>query len=271
MAGDLAADIRALAFDVFGTSVDWCTSVTAALDSAAAVKMASLSSSSSSSNSSSSAPATALTRLSSVDWAAFAQEWRDAYGAFTSGFVPGVTPWKDIDTHHRDSLVALLAVRQLDGVFAPAEIDRLAQVWHDLAPWPDAAEGLSRLGARFVTAALSNGNRALLADLDATGPLGFQRLISAADFGAYKPHPAVYRGACDALRLRPAQVAMVAAHLGDLAGARAQGMRTVYVERRGEEAWTPDEARYREAREWVDVWVGENEEGFVELARRLGV
>ena len=157
------------------------------------------------------------------------------------------------------------------------EVRDLSLVWHRLRPWDDSAEGLRRLrAAGLVTATLSNGNRELLRDLDAHGGLGFARIVSAADFGAYKPDPRVYRGAVAALGFQndddgnPGSVAMAAAHLGDLAGARACGLRTIYVERPGEEAWSPDEDRYQEARGWVDMWVSEGEGGFLEVARRLG-
>ncbi|KAI0470623.1 haloacid dehalogenase, type II [Xylariaceae sp. FL0804] len=287
-AAQLRPTLKALTFDVFGTVVDWRTSVTQELVDRARAKVSSLSSSSLSSEFPSSAAAAAAAaaaqkQLTSTDyWAAFAQAWRDSYMAFTRGYDPDAPPdapaarWKDVDAHHRDSLAELLAERGLLGgglrLYDDAELDDLSRVWHRLRPWPDSASGLRRLrGGGLVTATLSNGNGALLRDLDAHGGLGFQRLISAADFGAYKPHPRTYRGAVEALGCEPHEVAMVAAHLSDLAAARSHGLRTVYVERPGEEAWRPDEPRYREARAWVDVWIGRDEGGLVELARRLGM
>ncbi|KAK3325252.1 HAD-like domain-containing protein [Apodospora peruviana] len=259
--------IKALTFDVFGTCVDWRTSVVSALGKAAAAKIES--------SSFSSLPAKTQTRLQALSqdgsWGIFAQEWRHSYGQFTRGFVPGETAWKDIDTHHRDSLLSLLDKWQLSGVYDPAEIEALSKVWHYLDPWSDSSEGIHALGKRFATATLSNGNQSLLADLNSHGNLGFQRLISAEDFRAYKPNPAVYLGACRLLGLEPGQVAMAAAHLGDLAAARDLGLRTIYVERSREEEWQPDEERYREARQWVDLWVSEGEGGFIQVAKRLGL
>ena len=71
--------------------------------------------------------------------------------------------------------------------------------------------------------------------------------------------------------LQMGEVAMVAAHLGDLWAAREEGMRTVYVQRRGEEDWGEGEERYVRARGWVDMWVAEGEGGFGEVARRFGL
>ncbi|KAI0012508.1 haloacid dehalogenase [Xylariaceae sp. FL0662B] len=260
-------NVKALTFDVFGTVVNWRLTVTEELARVAREKIASPS------FASLPAPAQAsLKAMTDDDWAAFAQEWRDSYHVFTRGFEPGKSEWKDVDAHHYDALRELLRRRGLDGAFADAEeVRELSLVWHRLRPWDDAAPGIHRLGTRLVTATLSNGNRSLLRDLDAHGGLGFRRILSAADFGAYKPHPSTYLGAVGALALRPDEVAMVAAHLGDLEGARSHGLRTIYIERPQEEAWRSAEDRYKRAREWVDLWIEEGEGGIVEVAKRLGI
>jgi 2-haloacid dehalogenase len=254
---------RALAFDVFGTVVDWRETVTATLMSSAAAKT------SSSSRSAELPPAIRLrlSQLTDLDWARFAQDWRDSYKHFVASFVPGETPWRDIDAHHLLSLRALLESWGLAGLYTDDEVAELSLVWHALTPWADSATGLRLLNTRFVTSTLSNGNLSLLADLAAHGGLGFARLQSAEDFHAYKPHASVYLGAAAALGMEPREVAMVAAHLKDLKAARACGYRTIYVEREGEEDWE----EYEEARGWVDVWVTKGEEGLVEVARRFGI
>jgi 2-haloacid dehalogenase len=259
-------NVKALAFDVFGTVVDWRSSVTSELASLAQAK------SSSAKSASSSRQQQALARLASEDWGAFAQAWRNTYKEFVRGFVPGETPWRDIDTHHLMALRGLLRERGLDDVYSEAELLHLSHVWHRLTPWDDSAAGLARLGQRYVTATLSNGNKTLLKDLDDSGPLGFQKIISAEDFKAYKPHPDVYLGAVRELGLeQPGDVALVAAHLSDLWAAKQVGLRTVYVERPREEDWQPDEERYRQAREWVDIWVSEGAGGFNAVAEALGI
>jgi 2-haloacid dehalogenase len=47
----------------------------------------------------------------------------------------------------------------------------------------------------------------------------------------YKPDREVYQSAADFLDLAPAQVMMVAAHLGDLRAAKGVGLRTAFVVR----------------------------------------
>ncbi|KAK3301341.1 HAD-like domain-containing protein [Chaetomium fimeti] len=260
--------IKALTFDIFGTAVDWRTPITTALTTAATNKLTS--------PAFATLPKATQSRLQSLtpqDWSAFAQSWRDAYNTFTHSFEPGTTPWKDVDTLHRESLASLLEEEEwgLAGVYDDGELDALSRSWHFLTPWPDVAEGVRRLNAGFATASLSNGNTALLEDLNEYARLGLGRLVSAEDFKEYKPSGKVYLGACRMLGLEPSQVAMVATHLTDLAAARGYGMRTVYVERPGEGEWKADEERYVQAREWVDVWVAEGEGGFEEVAKRLGV
>jgi 2-haloacid dehalogenase len=267
--GTILPGVKALAFDVFGTCVDWRTTITETLH-------ASLRSKSASSSVPESVRVKIADSLARPDFCGqLAQEWRNEYKAFCHGFVPGVTAWRDIDTLHRESLAALLSAQGLSEAYSDQDIQDLSLAWHHLQPWPDAVEGLQQLGnegrdsrRRFVTAALSNGNLEILRDLNGHLGSGFRVLVSAAEVGAYKPHPSVYRAAVERLGGEAEEVALVAAHLGDLVGARKCGLRTVYVERKGEDDWSVE--RREEARGWVDVWVSVDEGGFVELARRLG-
>ncbi|PHH82769.1 hypothetical protein CDD82_4843 [Ophiocordyceps australis] len=254
--------VKALAFDVFGTVVDWRTSVVDELVLRAHRKAVAADT-----------PTATCERLRTADWARFAQQWRDAYSVFTRSFERGRDAWKSVDDHHRESLAAILAEWGFNDVYSDSELDSLALVWHRLAPWPDAIHGLAALRgpseSRYTLATLSNANLSLLQDLDDYSSLGFHHLFSAEMFGAYKPDESTYRGAAQRLGLDTSEVAMVAAHLADLDAARACGLRTVYVERRGEEAWPKDDERYQHAREWVDVWISEDETGFMALSTRL--
>ncbi|ROV96814.1 hypothetical protein VMCG_07931 [Cytospora schulzeri] len=279
-------DIKALTFDVFGTVVNWRESVESALKES----ITSRSRSKSGTTTPHHLPTDLQRRaaaLTDEDYARLAQEWRDSYKRFTRSFRAGDdgTPWKDIDTHHHESLVALLEKWQLAGLYTndddAAEVKELSLVWHRLQPWPDSARGIRQLGGGeegkdedeeglgLVTATLSNGNHSLLADLNDSGGLGFSRLISAEDFGVYKPDPKVYLGAAEKLGCAPGEVAMVAAHLNDLDAARKLGLRTIYVEREGEEDWSVDDERYQAAKEWVDLWIGLDGDGFIGVARAL--
>lgn len=252
---------------VFGTVVDWRKTVTSQLIQNAAVKT------SSSSRSAGLEPAvrSQLSKMRDEDWGQFAQEWRNSYKKFVKEFVPGESDWMDIDTHHHQSPIDLLKKWKLEGLYTEEEVKELSLVWHYLDPWTDSSAGLQKLGTKFITSTLSNGNPSLLKDLDKHGNLGFKKLQSSADFKAYKPHPSVYEGAAKAMGLAPGEVAMVAAHLSDLKAARGCGYKSIYVERKQEEEWNPEQDEYRDAKSWVDMWVTEEENGFLEVARRFGI
>lgn len=258
---------KALTFDVFGTVVNWRETVTATLIQCAAAQT------SSSSQSASLSPELRirLSKLTNEDWGKFAQEWRDTYKKFVREFIPGETEWRDIDTHHHLSLINLLKEWELEDLYTEDEVETLSLIWHYLDPWTDSSAGIHKLGTKFITSTLSNGNPSLLKDLQKHGNLGFRKLQSSADFKAYKPHPSTYLGAAKAMGFEPGEVAMVAAHLGDLKAARSCGFRTIYVEREREEDWSPGQEQYQDAKTWVDIWVNEEEDGFLEVARRFGI
>jgi 2-haloacid dehalogenase len=262
-----AAPPKALCFDVFGTVVDWRRTVTKTLISSAQAKT------SSSSTSASLTPQARqrLSELTDTSWGEFAQEWRNTYKAFVSGYKPDEDEWRDIDTHHRLSLIELLRKWRLEGVYNDDEIEDLSKVWHFLDPWIDSAHGIEALGRKFITSTLSNGNQSLLKDLNKHGNLGFRLLQSSEDFKAYKPHPSTYLGAAKRMDLDPKDCAMVAAHLNDLRVARSLGYKTIYVERPLEEDWKPEQDEYHDAKTWVDLWVSQDERGFLEVARRFGI
>src|ERR1700712_3460669 len=223
---------RAFLFDVFGTCVDWRTTVTNGLYTATHKSLNSVSSSIAS-----------TVRLRAIDmtveeWGRFAQEWRDTYKVFTKSRAKDSTlPIKTVDQHHLDALQELLAFWKLEGLWNPIELLNVSLIWHRLEPWADSKEGIAALNGLGWTCTLSNGNTSLLHDLQIYTNLGFTRLFSAEDFGTFKPNKAVYLGAAEKLGVPPSQCFMVAAHLADLKAAKGCGYRTVYVERPMEEGW----------------------------------
>lgn len=229
----------ALVFDVFGTVVDWRSTVIAEGHMRGA-------------------------RLGlDVDWAAFADEWRAGYSLAMDEVRRGALPWTNLDGLHRRILDRLLAARGI--VLDDAEAAEFNRVWHRLDPWPDSVEGLTRLKARFPVATLSNGNVRLLVDMARHAGLPWDAILSAELFGHYKPDREVYLGACRLLDLPPSQVLMVAAHPSDLRAARAAGLMTAYVPR-------PLERGAGAAMEpWRDGEFDLVADDFVDLARRLGV
>lgn len=202
----------ALVFDVFGTVVDWRSSIVEEGQTRWAGRHA------------------------GVDWAALADAWRKRYEPAMRRVREGERPWTPLDTLHRESLDDLLPEFGL-AVMPDAERAELNLVWHRLRPWPDARHGLARLADRFKLATLSNGNLDLLEDLVRSADLPFHRVLSAETFRAYKPDPATYRGAARELGLEPNELMLVAAHRRDLLAARDCGLQTAFVWRR--EEWGP--------------------------------
>lgn len=288
---------KVLFFDVFGTVVDWRSSITAALikhsQEALHTKRKKLRESIRKTASS----------MQASDWAVFAQEWRNSYSRFTKNFDPTRDTFITIDEHHYNSLKLLLCRWNLlwntdkrrrdkgdvsgnktpddnnnddggddDDLFTDAEIRELSLSWHFLTPWDDSVKGLVELNKRFVTSTLSNGNTVLLEDLAKHGSLPFKHFYSAEQFGAYKPSPAVYTGAAEKVAKESSastttttgigDCALVAAHLGDLKAAKKCGYQTIYVERPQEEGFTEHEVRRAKEEGWVDMWIeDEDEEG----------
>ncbi|KAG5978824.1 hypothetical protein E4U55_005890 [Claviceps digitariae] len=266
--------IKALTFDLFGTTVDWRTSVQEELVLRAHRKQ--------SSDAISEVLKQRLRTMTERDWSRFAQEWRNSYLEFVKGFdaaeadadatagAGADTTWKTIDEHHLESLARLLDAWALGDLYTDAEMQSLSLVWHRLTPWPDVADGLARMRAGGLKlATLTNGNETLARDLVDFGGLDFHVLFCADTFRLYKPHPGTYLGATRAMGLEPGEVAMVAGHMGDLMAARACGLRTIYVERCAEEAMDKTGDDFCETRKWVDLWIEEHENGFEALADRL--
>ncbi|KAL9109016.1 MAG: hypothetical protein Q9227_006256 [Pyrenula ochraceoflavens] len=256
--------IKALFFDVFGTSTDWRTTVSEALYEHSEFVL------NSSSSSLPSAVRLRASQMTAEDWAMAAQQWRSKYYQFTRSHDPE-SDFVSIDEHHYRSLMELLQELGLEGLWDESQLRQVSLVWHFLRAWPDAPAGISKLNTRFLTSTLSNGNLSLLSDLAKSGPLPFQQITSAEEFRAYKPSPLVYEGGARKLELEPTECALVAAHLGDLEAAKACGFKTVYVERPHEETWDKDQVNHASREGWVDIWIPQDQNGFLSLAKELGI
>ena len=197
----LSRTAQVLAFDVFGTVVDWHGSI------AAEVRALGL----------------------PVDGGAFALGWRAGYAPAMQQVRSGALPWTNIDGLHRRILDGLLTEHGIS--MDEAARENFNRIWHRLHPWPDSVPGLQRLKRRFTITTLSNGNLSLLVALAKFGGLPWDAVLSAELFHHYKPDPEVYLGAARLLGLAPEQVALVAAHPSDLRAAAACGLRTAYVPR----------------------------------------
>ena len=197
-----AALVDVLAFDIFGTVVDWHGSIVRELQAL----------------------------HPQVDGDAFARAWRAGYRPAMARVMSGELGWTLIDDLHRMVLDQILPRFGLEHLDEEAR-RHLNRVWHRLDPWPDAVQGLQRLKRRYILCTLSNGNLGLLTRMAKRAGLPWDCVLSAEVFRAYKPDPATYLGVARVFDVAPQRVMLVAAHHDDLAGARACGLRTAYVER----------------------------------------
>ncbi len=204
----MAAPPKALFFDVFGTLVDWRTSIAREAE-------------------------IALRPLGhSLDWLAFADAWRDEYQPAMEAVRSGRMAFCKLDLLHRANLDRILP---RFGISAPEEVLRhLNLAWHRLDAWPDVAAGLVRLKRRYWLAPVSNGNISLMVDLARRNGFPWDAILGAEVAGDYKPKPRVYLGACEAFDLPPGDCMMVAAHSRDLSHAGACGLRSAHVARPNE-------------------------------------
>ena len=209
--------IRALTFDVFGTVVDWRTSVAREGETMAR-----------------------RLDIRGVDWTRFAMDWRALYQPAMERIRNGSEPFTKLDVLHRANLEQVLARHGIDNL-REDELEHLNNAWHRLDPWPDASAALRRLRQRFVLATLSNGNVALMVDLARHADLCWDTILGAEVARAYKPQPVVYESAVEMLGLNTGEVLMVAAHNDDLEAAMRCGLRTAFVARPRE--YGPDQQK----------------------------
>jgi len=188
--------MRALLFDVFGTCVDWRTSIRREVAARGLPE-------------------------------GLADEWRGLYQPQMETVRSGEREWVDLDVLHREALDRLLDEHGL----TVADPDELTRAWHRLDPWPDTVPGLTALKRDHIIAPCSNGHIAQSVNLARFAGLPWDAILGAEIARAYKPQPEVYLASAAALKLPPSEIAMVAAHNGDLQAAQALGFRTAFVAR----------------------------------------
>ncbi|MGB1257164.1 MAG: haloacid dehalogenase type II [Thiolinea sp.] len=193
---------KILAFDVFGTVVDWHGSIMREVEEL----------------------------IPGIDANAFALAWRAGYAPAMQRVMSGELGWTLIDDLHRMILDEILVEFGVDSL-SEAQKKHLNKAWHRLDGWPDSSPGLKRLKQSFTICSLSNGNLGLLSNMAKRADLAWDCILSAEVFRAYKPHPDTYLGVAKVFDVKPEEVMLVAAHHNDLAAARGCGLQTAYIER----------------------------------------
>ena len=198
---------EALLFDVFGTVVDWRSSIIREVSAAAEAQGATL------------------------DATAFADAWRALYQPSMEEVRSGQRQWVSLDALHRESLDKLLAEFGVSGAFDETARAELNSAWRRLDPWPDAVPGLTRLKQSFFIAPCSNGNIALIAQMAKRAGIPWDAVLGAEPARTYKPRPEAYLRSAAMADAAPERTMMVAAHNDDLAAAKALGLQTAFIPR----------------------------------------
>jgi 2-haloacid dehalogenase len=231
--------LKAVTFDVFGTVVDWRTSIAREVESLAVKKKF------------------------AVDGQRFADAWRELYQPSMTKVRDGKVPWTVLDDLHRTNLLQVLETFGIDQL-SEEEIEHLNRAWHRLDPWPDAVAGLQRLKQHYIIGTLSNGNVALIVNMAKFSELPWDVVLGAEIARHYKPQPEAYLRSAEILGLEPKECMLVAAHNGDLAAAGRCGFQTAFVPRPKE--YGPEQTTDLVAEYDCDVVAGD----FIELAQILG-
>jgi 2-haloacid dehalogenase len=201
-----SSELKVIAFDVFGTVVDWYSGIAAEAERI----------------------------VPGVDGGAFALAWRAGYQpamkSVMERLAAGEGGFTLLDELHMGILEVVLRDFGLSDL-EPARKRELNCAWHRLPAWPDAVEGLARLKRKYIICTLSNGNIGLLTEMAKNAGLPWDCILSAEVFKAYKPDPRTYLGVAAVFDVTPSQVMLAAAHHEDLAAARTCGLRTGYIER----------------------------------------
>ena len=195
-----------LLFDVFGTVVDWRSSLIRQI------------------------PSHLAAHHLVADPAAFADAWRARYQPAMEAVRSGTRPWVSLDVLHRENLDRVLQDFGCDALPAPAR-DALNRVWHRLDPWRDAPAGLRKLQSFGFCCALSNGNVRLMAAVARHAGLAWDQILGAEWSKAYKPEAKVYLDALQVFGVGAEEALMVAAHNADLEAASALGLATAFIRR----------------------------------------
>lgn len=139
----------------------------------------------------------------------------------------GHTPYREIGRRALSHTLARAGIPHTQD-----EVRELVAAIERLRPFPDVVPALERLRGRYTLAILSNGDPDMLERARAHLGFEFDRYLSVAAAGYFKPHAAAYRTAAALLATDPGQILHVASHAFDTIGAKAAGMGAAFVNRR---------------------------------------
>jgi 2-haloacid dehalogenase len=202
----LKREIKALAFDQYGTIVDMQKGLTEA-----------------------SAPF-----LMKKGWEgeanSFVTWWRRTH--FENSMIDALlhkehTPYREIGFRAVDHVLNRCGIAHTDD-----EVRNLVSEIEKLECFPEVPAALAKLQTKYKLVVLSNGDPDMLETAKKYHKVPFDRVISVAEANSFKPHVATYSKAAELCGLKMDQVLFVANHAFDVIGAKSAGMRTAMINRR---------------------------------------
>ena len=203
----IKASVKACMFDQYGTVVDMQGGLTAA----------------------------AAPFLKSKGWAgdpnSFVTWWRRTH--FENSMIDALlhrehTPYREIGERAVAYVMDRAGIRHTKD-----EVRALVAEIEKLKPFPEVPAALAQLHTRYKLVVLSNGDPDMLETAKRYHGIAFDKVISVAAAGSFKPHVATYTKAAEIMGLPLDQILFVANHAFDCVGAKAAGMRTAFIDRRG--------------------------------------
>jgi 2-haloacid dehalogenase len=165
--------------------------------------------------------------------------WTRSFTQMMEAVIDGDSPWRPHSRLVIDS--ANDAIRALGGRPTATTTALVSNLDAQYRAWPDVAEATAALRRGRLVAGVSNGDLDSLARLAHVNAISWHIVLSAGTARTFKPAPAAYRYAIDALRLVPSGTLFVAAHPWDLRAAARHGFRTAYVARPTAERPSPED------------------------------
>ena len=196
--------VKALTFDVGGTVFDWRGTIEAELRDMSEEQGIEL------------------------DARQFASDWRSGMFEKLALVKTGELPRMNADEIHRIVLNDVLESHSTLQL-SRDERDDLNRAWHRLNTWPDAVDAIQKLRGSYSVNVLTVLSYSIAVDSSKFNQLSWDGILSCEFLERYKTDARAYQQAASLLRLEPPEVMMVAAHTGDLMGAKTAGLKTAYV------------------------------------------
>ncbi|KAK4497554.1 hypothetical protein PRZ48_012005 [Zasmidium cellare] len=235
--------IKAVLFDYMGTCLDWHTGICNILPSS----------------------------IPQPDRSDFALEWRQLYFDTNAARQARGDPPEDIDITHRTTLDEMLTRSRWQphaNLFTEDVKTKSIAQWHHQTAWDDTRPALLRLRQRgYEVFVHANGTTRLQLDITRSAGLGdcFDMLFSSELLGSIKPARENYERCLGLIKRKAEECVMVAAHGYDVRGAKATGMKTVYIYR-----WTDDiHEDHEKMKGEFDAYLEGGMQGLDEVVARL--